>query len=95
MATQGAFAMKILKFGPLVLAAALGLAGCAENYGGEGAALGAAGGAVIGAATGGNVATGAAIGAAAGAVGGSLIKKDDGYCYRRDRDGYDHRVSCN
>jgi len=80
---------------PVMLAAGLGLAGCAQNYGGEGAAAGGAAGALIGAATGGNPLAGAAIGAAAGAVGGSLIKKDDGYCYRRDRDGYDHRVSCN
>lgn len=80
---------------PLLLAAALGLAGCAQNYGGEGAAAGGAAGAIIGAATGGNVLAGAAIGAAAGAVGGSLIKKNDGYCYRRDSDGYEHRVNCN
>ena len=82
------------KASPLILAAALGLAGCAQNYGGEGALAGGAAGAVIGAATGGNVLAGAAIGAAAGAVGGSLIKKSDGTCYRRDRDGYEHRVSC-
>ena len=79
----------------LILAASLGLVGCAQNYGGEGALAGGAAGAVIGAATGGDALAGAAIGAAAGAVGGSLIKKSDGYCYRRDRDGYDHRVSCN
>ncbi|MBU6267130.1 MAG: glycine zipper 2TM domain-containing protein [Sphingomonadales bacterium] len=80
---------------PALIAAALGMAGCAENYGGEGAAAGGAAGAIIGAATGGDALAGAAIGAAAGAVGGSLIKKNDGYCYRRDRDGYEHRVSCN
>ncbi len=79
---------------PLLLATALGLAGCAQNYGGEGAAAGGAAGALIGAATGGDVLAGAAIGAAAGAIGGSLIKKN-GHCYRRDRDGYEHRVSCN
>jgi len=87
--------MKLTILTPVIVAAALGMAGCAENYGGEGAAAGGAAGAVIGAATGGNVLAGAAIGAAAGAVGGSLIKKSDGYCYRRDRDGYEHRVDCN
>jgi len=79
---------------PLAVCAALAVAGCAENYGGEGAVAGGAAGALIGAATGGDALAGAAIGAAAGAVGGSLIKKNDGYCYRRDRDGHDHRVSC-
>lgn len=87
-------AVKTLMPTSLILAGALGLAGCAGNYGGEGAAAGGVAGAVIGAASGDPLA-GAAIGAAGGAVVGSLIKKDDGYCYRRDRDGYDHRVSCN
>ncbi len=85
--------MKILTIP--VLVAAVSLAGCARNYGGEGALAGGAAGAVIGAATGGSVLGGAAIGAAAGAIGGSLIKKDDGYCYRTDRDGREYRVSCN
>lgn len=71
---------------PLIAAAALGVAGCASNYGGEGALAGGALGAGVGAATGGDVGTGAAIGAAAGAVVGSQVKKDRG-CYRYDRNG--------
>jgi len=86
--------MTILKMSPLFFAAALAVSGCAQNYGGEGAAAGGAAGAIIGAATGGDVLAGAAIGAAAGAVGGSLIKKNDGRCYRRDRDGREYRVDC-
>ncbi len=78
---------------PLIAVAALSLAGCARNYGGEGALAGAAGGALIGGVTGGDVGTGAVIGAAAGAIGGSLIKKH-GRCYRRDRNGYEHQVRC-
>lgn len=74
--------------------AALSLGACASNYAGEGALGGAAVGAAVGAATGGDIATGAAIGAAAGAAGGTLIKKNDGRCYRIDRDGRERRVSC-
>jgi hypothetical protein len=80
-------------FLPAAAAGVLALAGCAGNYAGEGALAGGVGGAVIGAATGGNVATGAALGAAAGAAVGSVVKKN-GRCYRVDRDGYEHRVSC-
>ena len=71
---------------PLIAAGALGLAGCASNYTGEGALAGGALGAGIGAVTGGSVGTGAAIGAAAGAAVGSQVKKDNG-CYRYDRNG--------
>lgn len=78
---------------PIAALGALALGGCAHNYAGEGALAGGVAGAAVGAATGGDVATGAAIGAAAGAVGGSLIKKD-GHCYRVDRYGNEHRVSC-
>lgn len=76
-------------------AAALSLAACAENYAVEGAGVGAAAGAAVGAVTGGDIATGAAIGAAAGGVGGTLIKKrDNGDCYRVDRDGREYTVRC-
>lgn len=76
-------------------AAALSLAACAENYAVEGAGVGAAAGAAVGAVTGGDVATGAAIGAAAGGAGGALIKKrDNGDCYRVDRDGREYAVRC-
>jgi hypothetical protein len=78
----------------LGLTAMLGLGACASNYAGEGALGGAAVGAAVGAATGGDIATGAAIGAAAGAAGGTLVKKNDGNCYRIDRDGRERRVSC-
>lgn len=79
---------------PIAAAAALGLAGCASNYGGEGALAGAALGAGVGAVAGGvSVAEGAAVGAAAGAVTGSLIRKN-GRCYRLDRYGYERRVRC-
>lgn len=71
---------------PLIAAGALAMAGCASNYGGEGALAGGALGAGVGAATGGDVGTGAAIGAAAGAVVGSQVRKDKG-CYRYGRDG--------
>ncbi|MFM7348388.1 MAG: glycine zipper domain-containing protein [Erythrobacter sp.] len=87
--------MTSFKAAALGLAATLSLGACASNYAGEGALAGAAAGAAVGAVTGGNVATGAAIGAAAGAAGGTLIKKDDGNCYRIDRDGRERRVSCN
>jgi uncharacterized protein YcfJ len=76
-------------------AAALSLGACADNYAVEGAAVGAAAGAAVGAVTGGDVGTGAAIGAAAGGVGGTLIKKrDNGECYRVDRDGREYAVRC-
>jgi len=79
---------------PAMAAASLAALGaCSTNYAGEGALAGAAVGAGVGAVTGGDVGEGAAIGAAAGAVGGALIKKD-GKCYRRDRYGEEHRVSC-
>lgn len=79
----------------MIAGAALAMGGCAHNYAGEGALGGAGVGAVISGVAGGNVVTGAAIGAAAGAVAGSTVRKDDqGYCYRRDRDGNEHRVSC-
>jgi outer membrane lipoprotein SlyB len=71
---------------PAMLAPALLLGACAQNYAVEGAAVGAAAGAAVGAITGENVLVGAAVGAAAGAVGGSFIDRDndcDGY----DRDG--------
>lgn len=79
---------------PAIAATSLATLGaCSTNYAGEGALAGAAVGAGVGAVTGGDVGEGAAIGAAAGAVGGALIKKD-GKCYRRDRYGEEHRVSC-
>jgi len=70
---------------PLMAAAAFSMAGCASNYGGEGALAGGALGAGVGAIAG-DVGAGAAIGAAAGAVAGSQVEKDKG-CYRYDRDG--------
>lgn len=72
---------------PLMAAAAFSVAGCASNYGGEGALAGGALGAGVGAITGGDVGTGAAIGAAAGAVVGSQVDKNDRGCYRYDRNG--------
>jgi len=69
-----------------LVAPALALGGCAENYAAEGAGIGAAAGAAIGAVTGGDVLTGAAVGAAAGAAGGYFIDRDDG-CNGYDRDG--------
>lgn len=82
-------------FGTLLCAAgALSLGACADNYAVEGAGVGAVAGAAIGAVTGGDVATGAAIGAAAGGVGGTLLKKDNGECYRVDRDGREYQVRC-
>lgn len=78
---------------PAMLASALALGACAQNYAVEGAGLGAAAGAAAGIITGGDVATGAAIGAAAGAAGGALIEKD-GRCYQRDRDGREYEVRC-
>lgn len=71
---------------PILAASALGVAGCASNYSGEGALAGGALGAGVGALSGGSVGTGAAIGAAAGAVAGSQVKKHHG-CYRYDRNG--------
>ena len=64
----------------LVLALALGLAGCAnmsaEQQGtAKGAAIGAAAGAVLSSVTGGKAGTGAVIGGALGAVGGNLWSK--------------------
>jgi hypothetical protein len=85
---------KTFKATALGLAATLGLGACASNYAGEGALGGAAVGAAVGAATGGDIATGAAIGAAAGAAGGTLIRKNDGRCYRVDNRGRERRVSC-
>ena len=70
---------------PLLLAPALALGACAENYAGEGAGIGAAAGAGIAAVTGGDVLTGAAVGAAAGAAGGYFIDKNN-KC-----DGYDRK----
>ncbi|WP_395333282.1 hypothetical protein WBP06_07220 [Novosphingobium sp. BL-8H] len=70
---------------PIVAVAALGMAGCASNYGGEGALAGGALGAGVGAIAG-DAAAGAAVGAAAGAAVGSTQKKHNG-CYRYDRNG--------
>ncbi|WP_404481039.1 glycine zipper domain-containing protein [Novosphingobium sp. BL-52-GroH] len=73
---------------PILVAGAFSIAGCAGNYGGEGALAGGALGAGVGAVAGGDVGTGAAIGAAAGALAGSQVKKDnDRGCYRYDRNG--------
>jgi hypothetical protein len=83
-----------VKAAVLGLTAMLGLGACADNYAAEGALGGAAVGAAVGAVTGGDVGTGAAIGAAAGGVGGTLIKKNDGRCYRIDSRGRERRVSC-
>ena len=77
----------------LLLAPALalstgGLAGCAENYAVEGAAVGAAAGAGIAAITGGDIETYAAAGAAAGGLAGYFKDKDndcDGYYDRNGR----------
>ncbi len=85
---------KSFKATALGLTAMLGLGACASNYAGEGALGGAAVGAAVGAVTGGDIGTGAAIGAAAGGAAGTLIKKDDGRCYRIDRRGRERRVSC-
>lgn len=75
-------------------AATLSLGACADNYAVEGAAVGAAAGAAVGAVTGGDIGTGAAIGAAAGGVGGTLLKKDNGECYRVDSQGREYTVRC-
>ncbi len=83
-----------LKNAALVAAANLSLGACAGNYAAEGALGGAAVGAAVGAVTGGDIGTGAAIGAAAGGVGGALVKKDNGECYRVDRNGDEYRVRC-
>lgn len=73
---------------PILMAGAFSVAGCASNYGGEGALAGGALGGAVGAIAGGDVGTGAAIGAAAGAVAGSQVRKDgDRGCYRYDRRG--------
>lgn len=77
-----------------LLAGALMSAGCASNYGGEGALAGAGVGAVVAGVAGGDVATGAVIGAAAGGVAGSTVRKQDGYCYRVDDRGREYRVRC-
>lgn len=71
---------------PLLAAGALGLAGCASNYAGEGAGGGALLGAGVAGLAGGDVVTGAAVGAAAGAVVGSQVEKDRG-CYRYNSRG--------
>ena len=73
---------------------ALSLGACADNFAVEGAGVGAATGAAIGAVTGGNIGTGAAVGAAAGGVGGTLLKKDNGDCYRVDDRGREYAVRC-
>lgn len=78
---------------PALLASALALGACADNYAAEGGLAGAAAGAGVAAVTGGDVGEGAAIGAAAGAVGGALIKKN-GRCYRRDSRGNEYEVDC-
>jgi uncharacterized protein YcfJ len=83
-----------LKTAALAAACTLGLGACADNYAAEGAIGGAAVGAAVGAVTGGDVGTGAAIGAAAGGLGGTLVKKDNGDCYRVDRDGREYQVRC-
>ncbi|WP_379921376.1 YMGG-like glycine zipper-containing protein [Erythrobacter sp. R86502] len=83
-----------LKIVVIGLSATLGLSACADNYAVEGAGAGAVAGAAIGAVTGGDVGTGAAIGAAAGGAGGALLKKDNGDCYRVDRDGREYAVRC-
>ncbi|GFE76540.1 glycine zipper domain-containing protein [Novosphingobium sp. TCA1] len=70
---------------PILAAGALGMAGCASNYTGEGALAGGALGAGVGALAG-DVGAGAAVGAAAGAAVGSTQKKHNG-CYRYDRRG--------
>ncbi len=80
--------------GSALLASALALGGCAENYAVEGAAAGAAAGAGVGALTGRDVATSAAVGAAAGAVGGTLLRKEGDWCYYRGRDGQEYRERC-
>lgn len=85
---------RTIKASALGLTAMLGLGACASNYAGEGALAGAAAGAAVGAVTGGDIGTGAAIGAAAGAAGGTLIRKDNGRCYRIDNRGRERRVSC-
>lgn len=73
---------------PILVAGAFSMAGCASNYGGEGALAGGALGAGVGAVAGGDVGTGAAVGAAAGALIGSQAKKDgDRGCYRYNRKG--------
>lgn len=79
---------------PALLASALALGACADNYAVEGGLAGAAAGAGIAAVTGGDVEEGAAIGAAAGAVGGALIRKEGEWCYYRDRDGDEYRERC-
>ena len=78
---------------PMMIAPALMLSACAQNYAVEGAGVGAAAGAAAGAITGGDILTGAAVGAAVGGVGGALIERD-GKCYRRDRDGREYSVDC-
>ena len=66
---------------PAVLAAALGITGCADMTPGQqralsGSAIGATGGAVIGAIAG-NAGKGALIGAGAGLLGGMLVNEYD------------------
>jgi hypothetical protein len=78
----------------MIASMALGLGGCASNYGGEGALGGAGVGAVVAGVAGGNPLAGAAVGAAAGALVGSTVRKSDGYCYRMDRHRREHRVRC-
>jgi len=78
---------------PAILAPALMLSACAQNYAAEGAGLGALAGAAVGAATGEDVLTGAAVGAAVGGAGGALIERD-GRCYRTDRNGREYSVDC-
>lgn len=71
---------------PTLLAPALGLGACADNYAAEGAGVGAATGAAVSAVSGGDVLTGAAVGAAAGAAGGYFVDRDDG-CDGYNADG--------
>ena len=78
---------------PAMLAPALMLSACANNYAAEGVGVGAIAGAAVGAVTGEDVLTGAAVGAAVGGAGGALIRRD-GNCYRTDRNGREYRVDC-
>ena len=77
-----------LLLAPALALSTVGLAGCAENYAVEGAAVGAAAGAGIAAITGGDIETYAAAGAAAGGLAGYFKDKDndcDGYYDRNGR----------
>ena len=78
--------MKIL-LAPALLASAMSLGACAENYAAEGALGGAALGAGVAAVTGGDITRYALAGAAAGGLVGYFVDKNDG-CDGYDRDGY-------